>query len=166
MNHVEFIFLAQFGIFNLKFKKALKNTQWLPDNLIFKLEVKIHFLHSFIRQLFYITLLGPGLCFIFLLSFTQTVGLLGRVISSSQGRYLHRGQHKHRINSHTDIHALSGIRTQAPSVWASEDSSCLRPRGRCVRWLKLIHQTNAATFLRRGWFIAADCISEWKLLFT
>jgi hypothetical protein len=32
-------------------------------------------------------------------------------------------------NKHTDIHALSGIRTYDPSVRASEDSSCLRPRG-------------------------------------
>jgi hypothetical protein len=29
----------------------------------------------------------------------------------------------------TNIHALSGIRTQVPSVRASEDSSCLRPVG-------------------------------------
>jgi hypothetical protein len=33
--------------------------------------------------------------------FTQTVGLLGRVISPSQGRYLHTGRHKHGINAHT-----------------------------------------------------------------
>jgi hypothetical protein len=32
-------------------------------------------------------------------------------------------------NKRTDIHALSGIRTHDPSVPASEDSSCLRPRG-------------------------------------
>jgi hypothetical protein len=31
----------------------------------------------------------------------QTVGLLGRVISSSQGIYLNTGQHKHRINTYT-----------------------------------------------------------------
>jgi hypothetical protein len=37
-----------------------------------------------------------------------------------------------RIKAHnTDIHALSGIRTHYPSVRASEDSSCLRPRGFC-----------------------------------
>jgi hypothetical protein len=53
-----------------------------------------------------------------------SAGLLGREISPSKGRYL---QHKHRIK--TDIHASSGIRTQDPSVLASEDSSCLRPRG-------------------------------------
>jgi hypothetical protein len=33
-------------------------------------------------------------------SFTQSVGLLGREISPSQGRYLHTGQHKHRISAH------------------------------------------------------------------
>jgi hypothetical protein len=32
---------------------------------------------------------------------------------------------------HTDICALSGIRTHDPIVRASEDSSCTRPRGRC-----------------------------------
>jgi hypothetical protein len=69
--------------------------------------------------------------FYFLNLFTQTVGLLGRGISSSQGRYLHTGQHKRRINEQTDIHSLSGIRIHDPSVRASEDSSCLRRRGQC-----------------------------------
>jgi hypothetical protein len=35
--------------------------------------------------------------------------------------------------THTDIHALSGIRTHDPSVRASEGSLCLRPRGHCDR---------------------------------
>jgi hypothetical protein len=66
--------------------------------------------------------------------FSQTAGLLGRGISPSQGRYLNTGQHKHRINTYTlNIHALIGIRTQDPSVRASEDSSWLRPRGNCDR---------------------------------
>jgi hypothetical protein len=43
--------------------------------------------------------------------FTQTVGLLGQVISPSQGRYLY---------AYTDIHASSGIRTHDPSVQARE----------------------------------------------
>jgi hypothetical protein len=35
---------------------------------------------------------------------------------------------------------LNGIRTHDPSVRASEDSSCLRPRGHCDRlwWLLLL----------------------------
>jgi hypothetical protein len=65
------------------------------------------------------------------LNLRYSVGLFGREISPSQGRYLHTEQHKHRIN--TDIHALSGIRTHDPSVRASEDGSCLRPRGYCDR---------------------------------
>jgi hypothetical protein len=69
--------------------------------------------------------------------FSQTVGHLGRVISPSQGRYLNTGQQKtqntcKRIYT-PNINALSGIRTQDPSVRASEDSSCLRPRGYCDR---------------------------------
>jgi hypothetical protein len=43
----------------------------------------------------------------------------------------YKGQHKHRINA--NIHALSGIRTHDPSVRASENISCLRPRGHCDR---------------------------------
>jgi hypothetical protein len=34
------------------------------------------------------------------LIYTQSVGLLGRGISPSQGRYLHTEQHKHRIKAH------------------------------------------------------------------
>jgi hypothetical protein len=37
--------------------------------------------------------------------------------------------------THTDIHALSGIRTHDPSVRASKDSLCLRRRGNCDRRL-------------------------------
>jgi hypothetical protein len=66
----------------------------------------------------------------------QTVGLLGRVISSSQGLYLNTGQHKHGINTYTpNIHVLCGIRTHDPSFRASEDSSSLRPLGYCDRHL-------------------------------
>jgi hypothetical protein len=42
---------------------------------------------------------------------------------------------QHRINAHTDIHALSVIRTHDPSVRAGEDGSCLRPGGHCERHL-------------------------------
>jgi hypothetical protein len=74
--------------------------------------------------------------------FPQTVGLLGRVISPAQGPYLHTGQHKQRIKAHTDIHALIGIRTRDPSILASEDSSCLRPRGHCERRLLVLGLDN------------------------
>jgi hypothetical protein len=73
------------------------------------------FFHSFIHQWLYSPLLGPGLFFSFIIIFTQIVGLLGRVISPSQGLYLHTGQDKHRINSHTDIHALMGFEPTIPA---------------------------------------------------
>jgi hypothetical protein len=79
---------------------------------------------------------APGLFFSSVIIFTQTVELLGRVISPSQGRYLYTGQPKHRINAYTDIHVLSGIRTPHPNVRASEDGSCLRPCGHCDRRVK------------------------------
>jgi hypothetical protein len=88
---------------------------------------------SFIHQWLYSPLLGPGLFFSYVIFFTQTVELLGRVISPSQGRYVHAGQHKHRINTHTNIHASSGIRTHDRSLGTSGNSSCLRARGHCDR---------------------------------
>jgi hypothetical protein len=78
---------------------------------------------------------------------TQTVGLLGRVISPSHGLYLNTGQHKHRINAYThtpNIHALSGIRTH-------DDSSCLRPRGYCDR----LHIIFFSLALQPPWALAS-----------
>jgi hypothetical protein len=46
----------------------------------------------FIHQCLYSRLLCPGLFFSSVIFFTQTVGLLGRVVSPSQGHYLHIGQ--------------------------------------------------------------------------
>jgi hypothetical protein len=62
------------------------------------------------------------------LNLRQSVVLLKRGIIPTQGRYLH----KHRTKQ-TNIRTLSGIGTHDPSVRASEDISCLRPRGHCVR---------------------------------
>jgi hypothetical protein len=44
--------------------------------------------------------LGPGLWVFSFKIILQMVGLLGLVISSSQGLYLNTGQHKHRINKY------------------------------------------------------------------
>jgi hypothetical protein len=53
-------------------------------------------------------------------SYTHTAGLIGRVISPSQGLYLHTEQHKRTIKAHnTNIHASIVIRTHDPSVRAS-----------------------------------------------
>jgi hypothetical protein len=75
---------------------------------------------------------GPWILIQFRNLFTQTVGLLGRGISPLQYRTT-QTQNK-RIHT-TNVHALSGIRTHATSVRASEDSSYLRPRGYSDRLL-------------------------------
>jgi hypothetical protein len=81
------------------------------------------------HQWLYSPLLGPDFFFSFVILFTQTVGLLGRVISPLQSCYIHTGKHKHRINALTVIHGLNGIRTHDPSVRESEDNLWLRPCG-------------------------------------
>jgi hypothetical protein len=45
----------------------------------------------------------------------------------------HRTQTQNKRIHTSNIHALSGIWNHDPSVWASEGSSCLRPRGYCGR---------------------------------
>jgi hypothetical protein len=47
----------------------------------------------------------------------QTVGLIGRVISSSQGLYLNTGQHIHRINTYQTSIPYVGFE---PTIPASE----------------------------------------------
>jgi hypothetical protein len=117
------------------------------NNNMNNITMEIHSLHNFYTYCIALficlyssmalqPLLDPGLFFSFAIVFYTDGRTIGRGISQSQSRYLHIGQHKHRINAHTDIHALSGIRTHDPSVRASKDSSCLRLYGhydrRCI----------------------------------
>jgi hypothetical protein len=105
--------------------------------------------HSFIHSSMALKpFVGLVLFFSFVIFFTQTVGLLGQVISPSQGLYLYIGQHKHRINAHADIHALNGIRNHDPSVRANEDSSCLRLRGHRDR--NLYSSANIIRMMKSG----------------
>jgi hypothetical protein len=64
-----------------------------------------------------------------LLDLGQSVGLLGWVISSSQGLYLYAETEKCTHNANTNIHAQSGIRTHGPGVRVRENISCLRLLG-------------------------------------
>jgi hypothetical protein len=66
-----------------------------------------------------------------ILNLRQLAGLLGRGISPTQGRYLHRTRETQNNRRHT--HTLGGIRTHNPNVRAGEDISYLRPRGHCDR---------------------------------
>jgi hypothetical protein len=81
---------------------------------------------------------GPKTLVQFRNHYSHKVGLLGRVISPSQSRYLNIRQHKQ--NKHTpNIHTPSGIRTHYPSIRVSKDNSCLRPHGYCDRLIMDIH---------------------------
>jgi hypothetical protein len=62
-------------------------------------------------------LVDLGRFFSFLI-YTQSVGLLGRGISPSQGRYMYTGQHKHGINAHRHAYL----------EWDSN------PRSQCSSW--------------------------------
>jgi hypothetical protein len=59
------------------------------------------------------------------------MGLLEWGISPSQGRYLHTGQHKHRINAHRHPCLEWDSNPRHPSVRTVEDSSCPRACGHC-----------------------------------
>jgi hypothetical protein len=71
------------------------------------------------------------------LIYKQSVGLLGRGVSLSQGRFLHT-EHKHRINAYRHP-GLEWNSTHNPSVRASKDSSCLkvRPHYSCLYTLRV-----------------------------
>jgi hypothetical protein len=59
------------------------------------------------------------LFFFLILIILQTIGLLGRVISLSQGLYLNTGQHKHSINTYTYQTSMPCVGFE-PTIPASE----------------------------------------------
>jgi hypothetical protein len=100
------------------------------------LDLYVSFIQSFIHQWLYSALLGPGLFFSFVIFFTQPVGLLQRMISPSQGCYLHRttqtqnkSTHKHpwlgvgfeptipAFEREKTVHALDSAATVIGPIW-------------------------------------------------
>jgi hypothetical protein len=79
--------------------------------------------------------------------FTQTVGLLGRVISQSQGLYLYTGQHKHRINAYTNIHASVGFE---PTIPGSERA-------------KTVHALDRSATVTGGKTLLWQILTKWKI---
>jgi hypothetical protein len=65
--------------------------RWRDSLLIVITHYILYFVYIFF-QWFLQILQGPGLFFSSVIIFTQTVGLLGRVMSLSQGRCLYTGQ--------------------------------------------------------------------------
>jgi hypothetical protein len=74
---------------------------------------------------------GPRPLIQFRNHFSQTVGLLGRVISPSQGRYLNTGQHKHRINAYTYQTYKPRVRFE-PTIPASERAKTIHALDRAA----------------------------------
>jgi hypothetical protein len=147
-------------------KKSIKKTGFISWNQTSWIKtVKVRYLIPYLKcsgsaPQIYLSIYGcTALCltlaaFSVYSSFTQSVGLLGREISPSEGRYLHIEQHKHR-KTYTDIHVSWDIRTHDPSVWASEASSCVRPRGHCNR----LRLSNTSYSLRQ-WLIGYSYQTE------
>jgi hypothetical protein len=69
--------------------------------------------------------LGPRPLFFSFMIILQRVGLLGRVISSSQGLYVNTGQHKHRINTYTHQTFMPCVGYE-PTIPASEREKTAR----------------------------------------
>jgi hypothetical protein len=74
---------------------------------------------------------GPGLFFSSVIIFTQTVGLLGRVISPLQGHYLNTGQHKHRINAYPHQTSMPWVGFE-PTIPTSERAKAVHALDRAA----------------------------------
>jgi hypothetical protein len=65
---------------------------------------------------------------------SQSVGLLGRGISPSQGRYLHtEKQERQNKHKHTDINASSGIQNHDLSVERAKNTHALNRAATVIR---------------------------------
>jgi hypothetical protein len=73
--------------------------------------------------------------FISFLIYTQSVGLLGQG-SAHRKAPTYSQNNTNTEKTHTDIQALSGIRTDDLSVRAGENGSCFGPLGHCDRLCK------------------------------
>jgi hypothetical protein len=78
---------------------------------------------------------GPcPLFFVSLLVYTQSIGLLRREISPSQGRYLHAGQHKHNPRTQTSMHRL-GFEPTIPVFEQGKTVHALDSAATVIDWL-------------------------------
>jgi hypothetical protein len=105
----------------------------------------VPFIHSFIRQWIYSPLLGPGLFFSFVIFFTQTVGLLGREISSSQDRCLHRTTQTQNKRIHRHPCLWVGFEPTIPSFERAKTVHA-RDRGATVTDSSAILSTTNSTW--------------------
>jgi hypothetical protein len=91
-NFVRSVFLTRLYSAAAVLQFTLKIREWIPDYYVVASAYIAVYLSMALQPS-----VGPWPLFQFLGLFTLSVGHLGRGISPSQGRYLHTGQHKHRI---------------------------------------------------------------------
>jgi hypothetical protein len=101
---------------------------------------------------------GPRPLIQFRNHFSQTVGLLGRVISLSQGRYLHTEQHKYRINAY---------RHQTSMPWVGFDPTIPGTLRVCRQVTTSIRELCGLSFGQRSVFrrllwYSSDARERWK----
>jgi hypothetical protein len=100
----------------------------------------LSFIYWFLFHFFFSLALQPpwalASAFSVSLSFLQTVGLLGPVISPSQCLYLNTGQHKHRINTYTHQISMAYVEFE-PTIPASE-------------WVKTVHALDRSAAVTGG----------------
>jgi hypothetical protein len=107
--------------------------------------------HCVSRSLYYFftgytaPLRPPRLWFFSFLIILQTVGLLGRVISSSQGLYLNTGQHKHRLNTYTYQTSMPCVGFEH-TIPASERAKTVHALDRSVTVTGTLYSVRAKTF--------------------
>jgi hypothetical protein len=116
--------------------KVLTGGHWINSLTFVDCSSALIFVESYFRHGFFFSTgstapLGPGLCLSVLWSFLETVGLLGRVISSSQGFYLNTGQHKHRLNRYTHQKSMPCVEFE-PTIPASERAETVHALDRSV----------------------------------
>jgi hypothetical protein len=90
----------------------------------------------------------------------QTAGRTPWTSDQPVARTLHTQDNTNTEYTQTNIHASSGIRTHDPSVQASEDISCLRPRAHCDR--PFAH----FTFWKLPGYIILISLQEYATLFV
>jgi hypothetical protein len=105
------------------------------------------------------------------LIFSQAVGFLGRVISSSQGLYLNTGEHKHRkTRTHIKIHAQGGIRNRNHGLRAIESDRRLfmpqtarlpRPALLWVRWWNWGFLNEENIWANTSFSRSQQCLRNW-----
>jgi hypothetical protein len=99
--------------------------------------------------------LGPWPLIFGFIIILQTVGLLGRVISTSQGLYLNTGQHKHRISTHTCQISMPCVGFE-PTIPASEWTKSVHDLDRSATVTSLNHSYYLITIKQTNVMVAVS----------